>query len=61
VLVSFVLTSALMPALWLQTKSPPTPTHELINEAYKGDNSIFVQTDVIDKEAIEALIVKAVS
>jgi NAD(P)-dependent dehydrogenase (short-subunit alcohol dehydrogenase family) len=23
-------------------KSPPTPTHELINESYKGDNAIFV-------------------
>lgn len=42
-------------------KSPPTPTHKLINETYKGDNAIFVQTDASDEEAIKALITKAVS
>jgi NAD(P)-dependent dehydrogenase (short-subunit alcohol dehydrogenase family) len=41
-------------------KSPPTPTHELINETYKGDNAIFVQTDATDEEAIKALIAEAV-
>jgi hypothetical protein len=50
-----------MPVLWPHTKSPPTPTHELINETYKGYNTIFVQTDASDEEAIEALITKAVS
>jgi len=42
-------------------KSPPTPTHELINETSKGENAIFVQTDASDEEAIKALIAKAVS
>jgi NAD(P)-dependent dehydrogenase (short-subunit alcohol dehydrogenase family) len=42
-------------------KSPPTPTHELINETYKGDSAIFVQTDASDEEAIKALIARAVS
>jgi hypothetical protein len=37
-LALFVLTFALMAA----DKSPSTPTHELISEAYKGDNDIFV-------------------
>ena len=42
-------------------KSPPTPTHDLINETYKGDNAIFVHTDATDEEALKALIAKAVS
>jgi hypothetical protein len=50
-----------MPVLCLQTKSLPTPTHELINETYNSDNAIFVQTDASDEEASEALIAKAVS
>jgi len=41
-------------------KQPPTPTHEVINSTYKGDNSIFVQTDATSEEAIKALIAKAV-
>ena len=42
-------------------KSSPTPTYELINETYKGDNAISVQTDASDEEAIKVLIAKAVS